>query len=710
MIRTLIALLSIVFFSQTSFSQNADKKFSNNQTHPKAYNTKRVMPPPVIDGLINDKAWDNVNWANDFVQSEPNEGDKPSFDTRFKILYDSDYLYVAIRCYDNAPEKISTPITPRDNFKGDWVDINIDTDLDNKTASSFTIKASGIRGDEYIRKDGWNWDAGWNPNWIGKTNIDSIGWTAEMQIPMNQLNIISGKKQTWGIQVTRKIDRHQERSTWKLIPYETDKWVSLFSELYGIDGVNITPPNIYIPSHKYSTNELREDFQVFRSALENVYPSLYRFSNKESFDNNFNMISSSLDKPMNLTEFYKEIFPVCDKLGDGHLRLNFPDNYLEYSKHNIKKIPFKIQVQDNRAFIIENYSNDRTPIKGTEIISINGKPICKIINSLIELITADGYNKTFKYKYLSNKFGFYYSQYDSSDRIDFEFIAPKSNKTQLIDMDLMFESDIEKNKKLRYNSEGRKEKLSFSIVDNSIAVISIRTFLNDKSLRKFLDKSFHKIDSMELENLIIDLRDNRGGNDYNGAYLYSYLTDKPFKYYERFETQLTPNQKVIPNINFFDSYENLTYLTSIISKDSIGRSVISDFESTYHKNPENYHEPKPNNYKGKVCVLIDGGSFSVTSEFCSILHYNHRAVFVGEETGGGYYGNTSGLRCNLILPNTKIIASLPLIKFVSAVEDSDADFGRGVLPDIEIQSNRYDISNSIDTQMKFTLNWIRMNK
>lgn len=104
----------------------------------------------MLDGLITDTAWNIVDWSGSFVQSEPNEGAQPLFDTEFKILYDSNYLYVAIRCFDNEPEKIAVPVTPHDNFKGDWVDININSDLDKNTASSFTIKASGIRGDEFI--------------------------------------------------------------------------------------------------------------------------------------------------------------------------------------------------------------------------------------------------------------------------------------------------------------------------------------------------------------------------------------------------------------------------------------------------------------------------------------------------------------------------------------------------------------------------------
>ena len=44
--------------------------------------------------------------------------------------------------------------------------------------------------------------------------------------------------------------------------------------------------------------------------------------------------------------------------------------------------------------------------------------------------------------------------------------------------------------------------------------------------------------------------------------------------------------------------------------------------------------PKPNNFKGKVYVLINGGSFSASSIISSNLKSTKRAIFVGEETGG----------------------------------------------------------------------------
>ncbi|MDQ6763856.1 MAG: hypothetical protein M3015_14680 [Bacteroidota bacterium] len=58
-----------------------------------------------------------------------------------------------------------------------WVEINIDSYYDKRTAFSFTLSVSGVRSDEFVSSDGNNWDAYWNPIWFAKTHIDKEGWT-----------------------------------------------------------------------------------------------------------------------------------------------------------------------------------------------------------------------------------------------------------------------------------------------------------------------------------------------------------------------------------------------------------------------------------------------------------------------------------------------------------------------------------------------------
>jgi hypothetical protein len=194
---------------------------------------------PEIDGKITDKGWDIVEWATDFIEREPDENTAPTEQTKFKIVYDKNYLYFAFRCYDKDPRKIVKRLSRRDGFEGDWVEVNIDSYHDKRTGFSFTSSVSGVKGDEFISNNGNNWDGSWNPIWVLKTNIDEEGWTAEIKIPLSQLKFGNDREQIWGLQVQRRFFRAEERSTWQRIPQDAPGWVSEFGELRGL--INIQP-------------------------------------------------------------------------------------------------------------------------------------------------------------------------------------------------------------------------------------------------------------------------------------------------------------------------------------------------------------------------------------------------------------------------------------------------------------------------------------
>ncbi|HLP61948.1 MAG TPA: DUF5916 domain-containing protein, partial [Candidatus Deferrimicrobium sp.] len=202
------------------------------------YTTKRVGDiSPIIDGRLSDPVWDTVEWGSDFIQGSPYDGQKPSQETSFKIVYDDKNLYIGIRAFDTEPEKIDKRLARRDRFAGDWVEINIDSYFDHRTAFSFTITAAGVKGDEAISNNGNNWDSSWNPVWYAETGIDKLGWTAEMKIPFTQLRFANKEKHVWGIQVNRRLFRKEERSHWQRIPADAPGWVHLFGELHGLEGI-----------------------------------------------------------------------------------------------------------------------------------------------------------------------------------------------------------------------------------------------------------------------------------------------------------------------------------------------------------------------------------------------------------------------------------------------------------------------------------------
>ena len=223
----------LIFGSVTALANPGDTVIQKRR-----YDTKRLLGASVnLDGIPNEEAWNNVEWSGDFIQNQPNEGKPPSQPTQFKILYDDKFLYVAYNCLDSMPGLIEKRMGRRDAFPGDFVEINIDSYHDLRTAFSFTISVSGVRGDEFVSNNGTNWDASWNPIWFAKTAVNKEGWTAEIKIPLSQLRYGNEKEKVWGVQVMRRFFRKEERDNWQFIPQSGGVWVSGFGELHGLKDI-----------------------------------------------------------------------------------------------------------------------------------------------------------------------------------------------------------------------------------------------------------------------------------------------------------------------------------------------------------------------------------------------------------------------------------------------------------------------------------------
>jgi C-terminal processing protease CtpA/Prc len=231
------------------------------------------------------------------------------------------------------------------------------------------------------------------------------------------------------------------------------------------------------------------------------------------------------------------------------------------------------------------------------------------------------------------------------------------------------------------------------------ATLTLNTFSNGGGthLRSFIKKSFKQLSQQQVKNLIIDLRSNGGGDVKMYVKLTKYIRSNKFKVADSSYAKvkgLTPYSRYIKQ-GFFSNIAML-FLTR---KQSDGNYHFGYWERHYYKPVKRHH------FDGKVYVLINGPTFSASTLFCNAVKGQQNVQLVGEEAGGGWYGNSGIMIPDITLPVTKLRVRLPLFKIVQF--NHVTKDGRGVSPDIFIPPTAVGIINDIDRKMAIVKGMIR---
>jgi hypothetical protein len=200
----------------------------------------RAIPltgPVRIDAILDEPVWGDTCAAS-LIQNDPDNGRSPRQRTDWWIGYDETALYFACRLCDSAPESIACGLGRRDTWpSSDWITLNIDTFNDDRTGYEFCLSPAGAFADAAVYNDGAE-DASWDGVWSYQVCVDSLGWAVEMRIPFSQIKLPDREAQTWGVNVSRRILRYQERDDAMHMPRGSSGYVSLFPDLIGIRGIH----------------------------------------------------------------------------------------------------------------------------------------------------------------------------------------------------------------------------------------------------------------------------------------------------------------------------------------------------------------------------------------------------------------------------------------------------------------------------------------
>ncbi|MCJ7611552.1 MAG: carbohydrate binding family 9 domain-containing protein, partial [Candidatus Aminicenantes bacterium] len=270
-----IAVFILIFLPLSLLAEKSKppEEPADPRLQPKAVQAVRADAPVVIDGLLNDKAWQGPP-RSDFIQSDPVDGGAPSEETQVWVAYDNANLYVAAFCRDSDPASIRALLGRRDDeLDSDWFAVSLDPYFDRRSGFEFCVNPAGSIIDLALSNDVQE-DSTWDAVWDWKTQVNAQGWTLEMRIPLNQLRFPKKEEYVWGINFKRTIMRKNERDGLIWIPKDQIAYVSRFARLEGIRDIH---PGTHLEFMPYSVGQAQfkpaeagNPFETGRSFLGNL--------------------------------------------------------------------------------------------------------------------------------------------------------------------------------------------------------------------------------------------------------------------------------------------------------------------------------------------------------------------------------------------------------------------------------------------------------
>jgi hypothetical protein len=414
---------------------------------------------------------------------------------------------------------------------------------------------------------------------------------------------------------------------------------------------------LYDPMKQIPVSLLKSDFRFLQMKLKTVHPALYRYTSKVNMDLLFDSLDHSINEPLNEQQFLSLIQLLSEKIKDGHTMFLPGKELSKYDKNEGMFFPFSTSWIENKLVITENLSADPSIQTGTEIVSINDIDTKYFMPRLIRRQIRDGYSLTYPNWILSKYFASYYSF--AFGRPSKFMIGLKTDKTEILkNITALSIADMQTNQRARYKHKHTTIGVQLKTTNRpSTALVSVESFEPDNfelagqsDYKKAIGNLFLRLRKDSISHLVLDLRDNQGGEFEPVRVLLSYLIEKPCQF------------------------------------------LVGGSESRLI-------QPNKNHFKGRIDILMNGGSFSATSILIATLQRERRVVLIGEETGGNKY-EISGDAKLFILPSTHIhcMISTKNYRILPGINE-----GHGILPDYCVKPTINDLDSGKDPVLAYAL-------
>ena len=464
---------------------------------------------------------------------------------------------------------------------------------------------------------------------------------------------------------------------------------------------------------------LLKDYELISKMILEVHPGTFRYNNSAEITSALQELKSKFSQPLTHQEAYLAISKLTAQLKCDHTLAGFNNQNKTINSiihYQPDKLPFTFKWIENEMVVTHNASENQFLERGTKVLSINGIPVLEIRNRLLPYIGADGdTDKNRIYKTEVNGYDFRYNAFDIfypllfpslEDEIEIEIQQHDDSKVDAIKVKKLTRDERSRTLTERYVNfpKSSDDMWKFEIKSDSIALLTLNSFsLNGwKAMtidyKRFLSNAFEEIEKKGIENLIIDIRENNGGNDEMSNELFKYLVPE-IKDFERegrtryveFPEELKPH---------IQSWGDNPWYYNLTPKDKKPRDGYYIFKENFiSENTKSTYKT----YEGNAYLIAGSANTSLAYYTVARFKLQELGLIVGQETGGNLNDINGGQILFLTLPNSKIEIDFPVMGAFSVLNKPNT----GMPPDVEVTYEIDDIIDNRDLEVEAIMKMIR---
>lgn len=355
-------------------------------------------------------------------------------------------------------------------------------------------------------------------------------------------------------------------------------------------------------------------------------------------------------------EYYRVLSELCAKLQDGHTNV-YPAPEL---RDEIMTRPlFTTGLIEGKVLVREVYDDKlkaQGVLPGVEVVAVNGVPsIAYAQRELAPIVSASTPHD------LENRvygFAFLMGPRKETPRVSFMNAAGKR-----------FDVDTPRVGWPEFAKARKQQPFELRMLPGNVAYVALNSFGDAQAADAFM-AAFDRI--AKASGLVIDVRENGGGNSSEGWRVLATLTDKPF------DTGRWSTRQYLPAYRAW-------------------QQPMPDLERTPHAQQADGKR----HFKGLVAVLTSKATYSAAEDFAVAFDAMKRGVIVGEATGG-----STGQPLMIQLPGGGMAR---ICTKADTYPDGTRWVGKGVQPTVKIATTVHDVRRGRDTVLEAALARLRQD-